>query len=204
MTRVRILTLAACMWIGGGMAEARTIKLLALGDSLTAGWGLSADQAFPSQLQRALARDVVVMNQGISGDTTSGGLARLEQALKAKPDAVIVELGTNDALQGLDPRLTAANLEAILKRLEQDNLPVLLAGVVAPPQLRTMYPEKYSQIYTRLAAEHEVVFYPFFLEDVATDAVLTQADRLHPNAEGVAVIVRKILPLVIQVLDRVK
>ena len=204
MTGFRVLVLAVCLWMGGNVAHARTVKVLALGDSLTAGWGLPAESAFPVQLQGALARDVEIINAGISGDTTAGGLARLERALKAKPDAVILELGTNDALQGVDPAVTRANLEAILKRLERDKLPVLLAGVVAPPELRPMYHEEYGDIFTRLAAEHDVVFYPFFLEDVATNAALTQSDRLHPNADGVAVIVRKILPLVVQVLDRVK
>jgi acyl-CoA thioesterase I len=189
------------------MAEARTIKLLALGDSLTAGWGLPAESSFPVQLQRALVaqgRDVKVINAGVSGDTTAGGRARLDWSLGDNPDAVMVELGANDALRGVDPHDTYTNLDAMLKRLEQGRMPVLLAGMLAPPNMGKAFGEQFAEVFTRLAGEHDVVFYPFFLDGVVVDPALTQGDGLHPTAEGVAIIVAKIMPSVLKVLDRVK
>ncbi len=194
----------ACL-AGASMAAARPVRILALGDSLTAGWGLPEDAAFPAQLQRALAadgRDVQVLDGGVSGDTTADGLARLDWALADHPDAVLVELGANDALRGVDPAETSANLDAILTRLQRARLPVLLAGMLAPPNLGRAYGDRFAAIYPRLAKAHDVVFYPFFLDGVAAVPALTQHDGLHPTQAGVAVIVRRILPAVTRLLDR--
>jgi acyl-CoA thioesterase-1 len=187
------------------MAAARPLCILALGDSLTAGWGLPEEAAFPAQLHRALAaqgRDVRVIDGGVSGDTTAGGLARLDWALADHPDAVIVELGANDALRGVDPAETTANLDAILARLDRDRLPVLLAGMLAPPNLGKEYGDRFAAIYPRLAKAHGAELYPFFLDGVAGVPLLTQHDGLHPTADGVRVIVRRILPAVTRLLDR--
>jgi len=194
----------ACL--GSSMAVAQPIRLLALGDSLTAGYGLALDDAFPARLQRALkaeGRDVEVINAGVSGDTAAAGRARLEWALGAKPDAAIVELGANDALRGLDPELTYANLDAILTRLERDRVPVLLAGMLAPPNLGAEYGGRFKDAFARLARAHDVVFYPFFLDGVAAKPALALPDGLHPNPRGVDVIVERILPSVRRLLSRV-
>lgn len=178
-------------------------KLLILGDSLTAGYGLPQTDSFPAQLEKALHAEsisVSVVNAGVSGDTTAGGLARLDWALKDKPDAVIVELGANDGLRGLDPAQSVANLTAILDRLKDEGIPVLLAGMLAPPNLGQRYGKAFNGMYQRLGARDGVIFYPFFLEGVAADPALNQADGIHPNRQGVAVIVERILPAVKKLL----
>lgn len=183
---------------------AEPVRVLALGDSLTAGWGLPAEQAFPVKLEQALraeGRDVRIINAGVSGDTTSGGLARLDWALADKPHAAIVELGANDGLRGVDPKLTHANLDAILGKLRAQGIPVLLTGMLAPPNLGSQYGEEFRLVFSRLASHHKVIFYPFFLEGVASDAKLNQGDGIHPNAKGVEVIVKRILPSVRQLLE---
>ncbi len=177
----------------------RPWRLTVLGDSLTAGYGLTAEEAFPAQLERALQAQglaVSVSNAGVSGDTTAGGLARLDWALADRPDLVIVELGANDALRALPPAATAANLDAILTRLQQRKVAVLLAGMVAPRNLGRDYYGNFDAIYPRLAAKYQVPLYPFFLDGVAGDPALNQADGIHPNPRGVAKIVRRIMPLV--------
>ena len=184
---------------------AATIRILALGDSLTAGYGLAAEAAFPARLEQALraeGRDVRVINAGVSGDTTAGGLARLDWSLADKPDFAIVELGANDGLRGLDPKLTQANLDAILTRLEQRGIPVLLTGMLAPPNYGRDFETAFKSVFTALAARHKVVFYPFFLEGIAGDAKLNQPDGLHPTAKGVEVIVSRILPAVRRLLEQ--
>lgn len=189
----------------GGKAMAASARILALGDSLTAGFGLAADAAFPVRLEKALraeGRDVTLVNGGVSGDTTAGGLARLDWALAAKPQMVILELGANDALRGLDPKLTHANLDAILKRLTTDGIGVLLAGMLAPPNMGRPFQAEFKTVYDRLAARYDVVFYPFFLDGVAGDVRLLQSDGLHPTAAGVDVLVSRILPAVRTLLDR--
>jgi len=186
-------------------ASAEPVRILALGDSLTAGYGLAAGSAFPARLEQALraeGRDVRVINAGISGDTTAGGLARLEWSLADKPDLAIIELGANDGLRGLDPKLTQANLEAILTRLEAAGIKVLLAGMLAPPNYGHAFEAEFKAVFTTLAARHDVVFYPFFLDGVAGEAGLTQPDGLHPTAKGVEVIVARILPAVRALLGR--
>ncbi|KAA1055458.1 arylesterase [Azospirillum argentinense] len=178
--------------------------LLALGDSLTAGYGLPEPQAFTVQLQAALRAkgyDVTVVNAGVSGDTTAGGLSRLDWALADKPDAVLVELGANDMLRGLDPAAARANLDAILKRLTGETLPVLLAGMYASPSLGRAYMDRFNAIYPDLAKTYDVQLYPFFLDGVAADAALNQPDGIHPNAAGVKVIVERITPHVARLLD---
>jgi acyl-CoA thioesterase-1 len=187
--------------------EARPVKLVALGDSLTAGYGLPAQAAFPVRLQQAL-RDkglsVDVVNAGVSGDTSTGGRDRLDWSVPPDTDAVIVELGANDALRGIDPKVTRAALEDILKKLKARDIAVLLCGMVAPPNLGADYAARFNAIYPDLAKAYGVPLYPFFLEGVATDAKLNQADGMHPTAKGVDVVVRNILPTVESFLkDRV-
>lgn len=186
-------------------APAQPLRLLALGDSLTAGYGLPNGDGFVPQLEAALKAkgyDVTVLNAGVSGDTTAGGLARLDWALGDRPDAVIVELGANDMLRGLDPAAARANLDAILTRLTERRLPVLLAGMRASPSLGRAYGEAFDPLYPELAEVHGALLYPFFLDGVATDARLNQGDGIHPNAAGVKVIVERILPTVTRLLDQ--
>lgn len=184
-------------------AAADGVRLLALGDSLTAGYGLSDREGFTGQLEAALRRaghDVTVLNGGVSGDTSAGGLARLDWALADEPDAVLVALGANDGLRGLDPGDLRGNLAAILERLTGDDIPVLLAGMYAPPNLGRDYADAFNSAYPELAETYRVPLYPFFLEGVATDRLLNQADGIHPNAEGVAVMIEGILPAVTALL----
>jgi acyl-CoA thioesterase I len=188
-------------------ASAQPLKILALGDSLTAGYGLATDEGFTAQLGRALKDagvDAQVINAGVSGDTAAGGLARLDWALGADPAVVIVELGGNDALRGLDPAATKASLDAIITRLQKQNRAVLLAGMLAPPNMGADYGASFSAIYPDLAKQHGVTLYPFFLDGVAGNASLVQQDGIHPTAEGVAIIVQRILPALRQAIDQVR
>ena len=187
-------------------ATAEGTRLMAFGDSLVHGYGLAEDDTFPAQLQAALQQQghaVEVLNAGNSGDTTAAGLARLDWALADRPDAVIVVLGANDGLRGLEPRQTYGNLTAILERLEADGLPVLLAGMLAPRNLGAAYVEEFDGVFQRLSEERNVVFYPFFLDGVAAQTELNLGDGIHPNKDGVAEIVSRILPSVESLLDRV-
>jgi acyl-CoA thioesterase-1 len=188
---------------GPAPAAAEAARILALGDSLTVGRGLERRDSFPAQLERALGQDgieVVVANAGVSGDTSAGGRARLDWALAGKPAMAIVELGANDGLRGLDPETTFANLDDIVARLKAAGVAVLLTGMRAPPNLGREYGRQFAAIYPRLAAKHGVVLYPFFLAGVAADPALNQDDAIHPNAQGVAVIVERIVPYVKKVL----
>ncbi len=187
--------------------RAETITLLALGDSLTAGLGLDPAQAFPAKLEAALktkGHDVVVMNAGVSGDTAAQGAARLDWALTDDVDGVLVELGANDALRGLPPEQAEKALDEILAKLKQRNLPVLLLGMKAPPNLGPDYVMKFDAMFPNLAAKFGVSFYPFYLEGVAADAKLNQADGIHPNEAGVDEIVKRVLPSVEALLTQVK
>jgi acyl-CoA thioesterase-1 len=187
-------------------ANAKQIKLVAFGDSLTAGLGLPAASAFPARLEAALrARGyhVDVVNAGVSGDTVADGLARLDWSIPQDADAVIVELGANDALRGLDPVRTRASLDEIVKRLRQRDVAVMLAGMVAPPNLGQEYSAQFDPIYPDLAKAYDLPLYPFFLDGVAADAKLNQADGMHPTAEGVDIIVTRILPTVEALLTKV-
>jgi acyl-CoA thioesterase-1 len=185
----------------------RPVKIVALGDSLTAGFGLPVDAAFPARLQRALAGKglaVEVANAGVSGDTAADGLARLDWSVPDDADAVIVELGANDALRGIDPKLTRAALDTILQRLAARRLPVLLAGMRAPPNMGADYTKAFDAIYPDLAGGYGVLFYPFFLDGVAAERGLNQGDGLHPTAAGVDVIVARLLPQVEELIGRAR
>lgn len=177
--------------------------LMLFGDSLMAGYGLSATDGFAPQLQQALGKagyKVRLINSSVSGDTTSAGLARLDWALVDKPDAVLLELGANDALRGTDPSVPRENLQKIIIRLKQENIPVLLAGMMAPPNLGKEYSKQFNSIYPDLAEKFDVALYPFFLDGVAAQPDLNQQDGIHPNPEGVKIVVKRILPSVIKIL----
>src|ERR1700710_1834311 len=180
-------------------ASARSIKMVVLGDSLSAGLGLAGSAAFPARLQKALKAkgiDVDMINAGVSGDTASGGRDRLDWSIPEGTEAVILELGANDALRGIDPKVTRAALSDMLTRLRARKIAVLLCGMVAPPNYGADYSARFNAIYPDLAKAFSVPLYPFFLEGVASDAKLNQADGLHPTAEGVDTIVKNILPTV--------
>jgi acyl-CoA thioesterase-1 len=183
----------------------RPVKIVALGDSLTAGLGLPADAAFPARLQRALAQKGIaaeIVNAGVSGDTTADGLARVDWSVPDDTDAVIVELGANDALRGIDPAHTRENLDALLRRFAARRIPVLLAGMRAPPNMGADYGNAFDPIYPTLAETYRVVFYPFFLDGVAAERGLNQGDGIHPTAAGVDVIVAHMLPKVEELIAR--
>jgi acyl-CoA thioesterase I len=188
-------------------AAARTIRLVVLGDSLTAGLGLPPGKAFPDRLQAALrARgwDVDVLNAGVSGDTAADGLARYDWAVPANADALIVELGANDMLRGLEPEATKKALSAILDKAHATRLLTLIAGMRAAPNLGAEYDRAFDAIYPALAKDHDVALYPFFLDGVAGDPKLNQADGMHPTAVGVDAIVERIEPSVEEILKQVK
>jgi len=179
--------------------ETRPVKMVVLGDSLSAGLGLSAPAAFPARLQKALqSKGIVVdmVNAGVSGDTSSGGRDRLDWSVPEGTQAVIVELGANDALRGVDPKVTRSALTDILTRLKARGIAVLLCGMYAPPNYGADYSASFNAIYPDIAKQFGVPLYPFFLEGVATEAKLNQPDGIHPTAEGVDTIVRNILPAV--------
>jgi acyl-CoA thioesterase-1 len=184
---------------GAGQAVAAPVKILALGTSLTQGYGLPPGTEFTVQLQAALKKsgiDAVVTNAGVSGDTSAGGLARLDWSLADHPDAVILELGGNDMLRGIAPSETEKNLRAILDRLKAAHVKVLLTGMRAQRNLGADYVKQFDAIYPRLAKDTDVLFYPFILDGVALNPKLNQADGMHPNPAGVKIIVARILPLV--------
>src|SRR5277367_200601 len=193
---------SAALVAGAAVAVAHAeapVRIVALGDSLTAGLGLPVREGFVPRLQAALAAKgvaVEIANAGVSGDTASGGLARLDWSVPEGTDAVILELGANDALRGTDPKLTRSALSDILTRLKARRVAVLLCGMMAPPNYGSDYSARFNAIYPELAKSFGVPLYPFFLEGVAGDAKLNQADGLHPTAEGVDVIVKNILPAV--------
>ena len=180
-------------------APAKPIKIVAFGDSLTAGLGLPAYQSFPVRLQKALESNgikVDMINAGVSGDTTSGGRDRLDWSIPEGTDAVILELGANDAMRGTDPNVTRAALSDILTRLKARKIAVLLCGMLAPPNYGADYAARFNAVYPELAKQFGVPLYPFFLDGVAAEAKLNQADGIHPTAEGVDLIVKNILPAV--------
>ena len=188
------------------VAAPRPVKLLVFGDSLAAGYGLPQPDAFQAQLGDALKRDgfdVQILDGGVSGDTTAGGRARLDWALADKPDAVLVELGGNDGLRGTDPKDMQANLTAILDTLQGHHLPTLLSGIVAPPNLGAPYEKEFAAVFTALGKRPGLLYDPFFLQGVAGDPALNQADHIHPNAEGVKRVVARIKPAVEQLLKEV-
>ena len=187
-------------------AEARTLKILALGSSLTQGYGLPPGTEFTTQLQAALKAsgiDAEVENAGVSGDTSSGGLSRLDWSLADHPDAAIIELGSNDMLRGIPPEVTEKNLRAILTTLQKNHVAVLLTGMQAQRNLGADYVKAFDGIYPRLAKDYNVVFYPFFLDGVALNPKLNQADGMHPNPAGEKIIVARMLPYVKKMLAEV-
>jgi acyl-CoA thioesterase-1 len=196
---VLALAFAVCATAAPTISAAEPLRIVALGDSLTAGLGLAEKEAFPARLEAALrakGHDVEVINAGVSGDTASGGLARLDWSVPDNTNAVILELGANDALRAVDPAATRKALDEMLKRLKARKIEVLLAGMQAPRNMGTDYIAVFDRIYPELAKTHGVLLYPFFLDGVAADARLNQRDGIHPTAAGVDVIVERILPSV--------
>ena len=187
------------------VAAEQPIRILMLGDSLTSGHGLIKGESLPDRLQEALqnvAPGGQVLNAGVSGDTTAGGRSRLAWSLANRPDALIVALGAHDGLRGLAPEQTYSNLDAILNAAKKAGLPVLLAGMRAPPNLGTEYGAAFNAVFPRLAAAHGVGLYPFLLDGVVAEPALNQDDGIHPNPKGVAVIVKKMLPFVLKLIER--
>jgi acyl-CoA thioesterase-1 len=204
--RAAVLALLAA-FCAPGAAAADPLRIVALGDSLTAGLGLAESEAFPVQLEAALrarGHDVRIANAGVSGDTASAGLARLDWSVPDGTDAVILELGANDALRGIAPAVTRKALDAIIRRLRDHRIEVLLAGMQAPRNLGGEYHAAFDRIYSDLAKEHGLLLYPFFLDGVATETKLNQRDGLHPTAAGIAVIVARILPVAEELIARVR
>ena len=188
-------------------AADKPLRIVAFGDSLTAGYGLPASAAFPVQLQNLLearGRKIVIENAGVSGDTAQAGLDRLDWSIGDSVDGVIVELGANDALRGLDPAQTRTALEAIILRLKAREIPVMLAGMRAPPNLGPDYASRFDRIFGDLAAKHGLILYPFFLDGVAGDRLLNQSDGIHPTAQGIKIIAGRIAPTVETFLDTIR
>jgi acyl-CoA thioesterase-1 len=208
---VTAVTLIACAMLifGSGVADAadRPVKIVALGDSLTAGYGLDRQSAFPEQLAKVLKGKgiaVEIENAGVSGDTASGGLSRLDWSVGEGTDAVILELGANDMLRGIDPKVTRKALETIIEQLKARNIEVLLAGMRAAPNMGEDYLRGFDAIYPELAAKYGLVYYPFFLDGIATQAKFALQDGMHPNAAGVSQIVTGIMPKVEELIARVR
>jgi len=189
-------------------AKAEPLKILAYGDSLTAGYGLEKKDSFPMQLENALieaGHDISIINAGISGDTTSGGLSRLNWTLNEhNPDIIILELGANDALRGVMPRVASQNLDEIIRLLQNNNIQILLTGMKAPRNWGQKYVDEFDRIYPDLSKKYNILLYPFFLKDVATDTQLNQNDAMHPNKEGISVIVKNITPYIIELIEKHK
>jgi acyl-CoA thioesterase I len=189
--------------VANNVSAASPTRILVLGDSLSAGYGLPAGEAFPVKLGlklRALGHDVTLLNGGVSGDTSAGGRARLNWALADKPHFAIIELGANDGLRGLDSGAMRENLDDIIVRLKAAGIGVLLTGMRAPPNIGPDYGKSFNRIFPDLAKKHDVLLYPFFLDGVAAIPALNQRDGIHPNPRGVAVIVDRIMPFVVRLL----
>jgi len=198
---VNLFGIFVLAWVLSFSARAeQTYKVLALGDSLTAGYGMAQPDAFPRQLEsflRAQGHDITVINGGVSGDTSAGGRSRLDWLVDASIDLVIIELGANDGLRGIEPSVTRENLDWILQRLKAKNVGIILTGMLAPPNLGADYGAEFKALYGDLAQKHKVMFDTFFLEGVAADPALNQDDGIHPNAQGVAVIVNRLASMVL-------
>jgi len=198
-----LATAALAVAFAGAPAAGRVPVILDFGDSLTAGYGLPAGQAFPARLEAWLHQQGIearVVNAGVSGDTTAGGLARLDWGLADKPDLVILALGANDALRGIEPSTVRENLDKMIGKIEASGAKVLLLGMLAPPNWGEEYRHAFDQIFPELARIHHLPLYPFFLEGVAMKPELNQPDGLHPNERGVAVLVDRIAPVVARLL----
>ena len=202
--------IAALIVLLGALAPvhaAEPVRILAYGDSLTAGYGLAEQDTLPTRLADALnkmGRPVTMINGGVSGDTSADGVSRLDWALADKPQIMILALGANDMLRGLDPKTTRANLEAIIQKAKAADVEIVLAGMLSPPNLGAEYKAAFDAIYPDLAKAHNLLFMPFLLQDVAQDSDLNQADGIHPNGNGVAIIVRNLLPYVTQAIDKLE
>lgn len=203
-----VLLVALLMGAGAGAASAaQPVRIVVLGDSLVAGYNIRSSEAFPAQLQAALrakGHNVEVINAGVSGDTTSAGLERLQWAVPENADAVIVELGANDALRGLDPKAAKNNLDKIISTVKAQGAEVLLAGMAAPRNLGEPYVKTFDSMYSELAKTHDVLLYPFFLEGIAMNPALNLGDGMHPNPKGVTEITRRILPTVEKLIEKVR
>jgi acyl-CoA thioesterase-1 len=208
--RVLLCNWLLAFWVAAAWAAppaAKPVRIVVFGDSLVAGYRLKSSDAFPAQLERVLKAKghvVEVINAGVSGDTTAGGLERIRWAVPEKTDAVILELGANDALRGLDPGRAKTNLDKIITALKASGAQVLLAGMLSPGNLGEGYAKTFNAIYPDLAAKHDVLLYPFFLDGIALNAQFNLDDGLHPNAKGVAEITSRILPVVEQLIERVR
>ncbi len=192
-----IALFSAFFWTIPASTAQEIFKIVAFGDSLTAGYGLPQEDAFPVQLQAALEKEGLVVrveNAGVSGDTSTGGSQRLDWALSGGADLVLLELGANDALRGIEPAVTRQSLSTIIEKLQDKNIPVFLTGMKAPPNMGMDYIQEFDRIYSDLAAKYALPLYPFFLDGVAAIPSLNQDDAIHPNKEGVAVIVKKMTP----------
>lgn len=201
------LLAAFCALAAPTVTAAEPLRIVALGDSLTAGYGLAQSEAFPVKLQAALkakGHDVEVINAGVSGDTASGGLARLDWSVPEKVDAVILELGANDALRGIDPAVTRKALDAAIGKLKSRKIEILLAGMQAPRNFGDDYAARFNPIYPDLAKKYDLLLYPFFLDGVATVTKLNLRDGVHPTAAGIDLIVARILPKVEELIARVR
>jgi len=179
------------------------IKLMIFGDSLTAGYGLKRSESFSEKLSNALkskGRNVRIILSSVSGDTTAGGKARLDWALIEKPDAFLLELGANDGLRGIEPSVSRENLESIIKKLKKNRVKTLIVGMFAPPNLGKEYSREFNNIFSSLARKYSLLFYPFFLEGVAANPQLNQADGIHPNPKGVDEIIKRMLPIVMKLV----
>ncbi|MEM6490427.1 MAG: arylesterase [Pseudomonadota bacterium] len=201
---IKAAAIVLCVALGAVNVSAAPVRVLAFGDSLVAGYGLGPTEAFVPRFEeqlRALGVDANVIDAGVSGDTTAGGAARIDWALADEPDVALVELGGNDGLRGIDPRSTYANLDAILAALAEANVPTLFAGMLAPPNLGVDYETEFNAVFPALAEKHDVVFYPFFLDGVAGDPEFNQPDMIHPNADGVDVIVDRLAPLMAELIQ---
>ena len=206
------MRLAALAWVlavvpSASWASDRPLKIVAFGDSLMAGFQLPASGAFPTRLEQALkakGHAVTIVNAGVSGDTSSGALARVDWSVPPDTDAVILELGANDMLRGIDPKITRSALNAIIRKLKSRGLEVMLAGMRAAPNMGPDYRRAYDTIFPDLASAYGLVFYPFFLDGIAANASFNLRDGVHPNQAGVDVIVTRILPKVEELIARVR
>lgn len=204
--KFNVLALIFAVFCTTSYAQAEeTRRIVAVGDSLTAGYGLPTGEDFVTRLETALQAkgyNVKVENAGVSGDTTAGGLQRLDWAIGNGADFIILELGANDALRGIEPEETRRNLSQIIELIQKKDIPILLTGMKAPPNMGSEYANAFDQIFPDLARKYKTNYYPFFLEGVAADPALNQDDYIHPNAEGVKVIVGNMLPYVTELIDR--
>ena len=200
--------LAGALLIAAALrADARTIEIVGVGDSLMAGYQLPQPDSFPSQLQAALRAkgyDVEIGNAGVSGDTTSDGLARLAWSVPEGTGGVLLELGGNDALRGISPAQTRANLARMIEQLQARKIQVLLVGMLAPPNMGEDYARRFNSIFPEMAKKYDLVFYPFFLDGVATHADLQLPDGIHPNGKGAAVMAKRFLPYAERLIDRIR